>query len=160
MPLKLTSPAFADGTAIPRIYTQCGDNISPPLSWDGIPQGTKSFVLMLDGQENGHVRSHWVLFNLDSSQRELPEHVPHQDLLHNWTQERTGIRQGVNDFEQVGYSGPRPDSGPPHQYAFTLYALDCVLHAAPGSHKRELLATMEGHVLEHAELIGVYADRQ
>ncbi len=156
MPLQLVSPAFGDGAVIPRKYAHDGDDVSPPLAWRDVPEGTKSFALLFDGLDPPGVKNHWIIFNIFGTIRELPEHVPRQDVLPQWTHEGISVRQGKNDFGRDGYTGPLPSTEPPHDNTFTLYALDAHIHAAPGCRKPDLLAAMEGHVLEQAELMGIY----
>ena len=156
MPLELTSPVFDAGEVIPRRYASDSHDVSPPLAWHSVPEGTKSFAILLDSRNGGEARNHWIIFDIYGDIRELPEHVPHQDTLPQWTHEGISVRQGTNDFGRVGYYGPVPSMKPPHENTFTLYALDAQIHAAPGCRKEELLAAMEGHILEYAELIGIY----
>jgi len=156
MPFELTSPAFESGPVIPKKYASDGENVSPPLSWRDEPQGTKSFALLLDSRDPNQVRNHWMIYNMYKTVHELPEHVPPHDTLPEWTHEGISVRQGTNDFDQIGYHGPLPSTTPPHENTFTLYALNCQLHLEPGSRKQDLLAVMEGHILERAELVGIY----
>ncbi len=156
MPLRLTSPVFGDGGVIPKKYGSDGENISPPLAWYDVPDGTKSFAVLLDSRTDDGVQNHWIIFNIFRSIDDLPEHIPPQDTLPQWRHEGLSVRQGTNDFERVGYTGPLPSMQPPHDNTFTLYALDCQLHAKPGCRKDELFASMQGHVLAQAELAGIY----
>ena len=156
MPLQLTSPAFEYGAVIPKTYAQDGDDISPPLAWHEVPEGTKSFALFLDSQGPEGAQNHWIIFNIYATIRELPEHIPRQDSFPEWTHEGISVRQGRNDFGRVGYTGPLPSTEPPHDNTFTLYALDAQIHVPPGCRKEELLAAMEGHILDRAELVGIY----
>lgn len=156
MPLTLTSPAFEDGMVIPKRYARDGDDVSPPLAWHDVPESTKSFVVTLDSPPEDGGRAHWLILDIYGSIRDLPEHVPHQDSLPQWTHEGISVRQGRNDFGRVGYTGPLPSTEPPHNNLFTLYALDAQIHASPGCSKDELLAAMAGHILEQATLVGLY----
>lgn len=148
--MHLYSPEFLMGTSIPFKYTCDGENHSPPLTWQDPPAGTKSFALIISDPDapNGTF-THWVLYNLPADLRQLPERIPNQDTLSD------GSRQGKNDFDQVGFGGPCPPNGT-HRYFFKLHALDQSLDVPPGASKEEVLQAMEGHVLDAAELMGLY----
>jgi len=148
--LPLTSAAFTTNAVIPDQYTCKGEDISPPLSWAEPPAGTRSFALIVDDPDApGKTFTHWVLYDLPSDLRQLPENLPPDPIL------LTGGVQGKNDFDRYGYSGPCPPAGT-HRYVFQLYALDTLLDLAPGVSKAEVIESMKGHVLASAELVGQY----
>lgn len=154
MTIQVTSSAFHEGGSIPTKYTCDGQNISPPLSWSVIPDGTKSIALIVDDPDAPRGDwVHWVVYDLPTSLRELPEHVPNEKILGN------GGRQGTNDFGKIGYGGPCPPSGT-HRYFFKVYALDKELGLAPGASKAQLLMAMEGHVLSQGRTLGNYTHKQ
>lgn len=109
----LTSPAFEDGGQIPERYTCDGDDVSPPLRWTGVPEGTAELLLtLLDPDVPSGVFTHWTVFSIDPSSGGAPEGgVPE------------GAVQGLNEFGETGYGGPCPPPGPAHRYVFTLAAL-------------------------------------
>ncbi|MBN1247802.1 MAG: YbhB/YbcL family Raf kinase inhibitor-like protein [Anaerolineae bacterium] len=148
----LTSGAFAADQLIPSIYTCDGENISPPLAWEGLPDGTESLALIMDDPDApGGTWVHWVLYNIPSDVAGLSEGVPAEETLQN------GIRQGQNSGGRIGYAGPCPPSGT-HRYFFKLYALDAALTALPDrTQKDALLEAMEGHILGEVALMGTYA---
>ena len=154
MPFALWSPAFSHGGEIPRIYTCEGRDVSPPLSWSGAPDGTKSFALVVDDPDAPDPRAprmtwvHWVLYDLPSTIRKLPEGVMLDALP-------TGTKEGQNDWKRTGYGGPCPPIGR-HRYFHKLYALHTVLTDLRTPTKSQLEQAMEGHVLARAELIGTY----
>ncbi|EHC18516.1 YbhB/YbcL family Raf kinase inhibitor-like protein [Fischerella thermalis] len=149
--MHLHSPAFLTGNSIPSQYTCDGDNLSPPLSWDSPPNGTVSFALIMeDPDAPKETFTHWVVYNLPAHIKHLPEGVVNHATLPG------GGVQGKNDFGQLGFGGPCPPSGT-HRYFFKLYALDQILDLPPGASKADVIAAMEGHVLEAAELMGRYA---
>jgi len=151
MELSVSSPAFQEGDRIPTEYTCEGRNVSPPLAWSELPAGTQSSALIVDDPDApGAVFTHWVLFNIPSDSRELPEAVPTQAEL------PSGALQGKNDFGRIGYGGPCPPPGRPHRYRFTLYALDQPLDLKAGVSKKQLLDAMQGHILAQAQLTGTY----
>lgn len=149
--LSIHSSAFDDGDSIPQKYTCDGEDISPPLLWMGAPNGTETFTLIVDDPDAPlGVFTHWVLFNLPEDVEALPEGVPRLGTL-----EFGGV-QGMNDFGNIGYGGPCPPPGKPHEYRFHLYALDTDLKLVEGASKQDLLKAMDDHVLAEAEITGVY----
>lgn len=154
MALKLTSAAFAPGQAIPREHTCDGDDTSPPLSWEGVPPGTRSLVLIVDDPDAPDPAApkmtwvHWILYNLPPSTTTLPRAVSRADLP-------AGTREGLNDWKRPGYGGPCPPIGR-HRYFHQLYALDVQLPDLGTPTKTALGEAMEGHALASAELIGTY----
>ncbi len=151
MAVRISSSAFEDGDPIPVRYTCDGEDVSPPLAWDGAPHGTLSLALICDDPDAPvGTWVHWVIFNIPADSRSLPEGV----LLAE--SGPGGSVQGKNDFMRLGYGGPCPPRGSPHRYFFKLYALDRELALEVGATKRDLLEAMEGHILDEAQLVGTY----
>jgi len=151
---KLSSPAFADGQMIPPKYTADGEDISPPLTWEGLPQATKSLALICDDPDAPvGTWVHWLIWNIPQDAGSLPENVPMQKQLAD------GARQGVNDFDRIGYGGPAPPGGT-HRYFFRLYALNTVLDLPAGASRAQLEKAMKGRILGQAQLMGKYARRR
>jgi Raf kinase inhibitor-like YbhB/YbcL family protein len=148
--MKVTSRAFAANEPIPQKYTGDGDNLSPPLSWEGQPDGTKSFALICDDPDapNGTF-VHWVIFNIPSDRHTLPEAVPTNNEVFN-------ALQGKNDLGDIGYDGPAPPKGKPHHYFFRVYALDKLLDLKAGASRKDLDEAMRGHILHEGQLVGLY----
>jgi Raf kinase inhibitor-like YbhB/YbcL family protein len=145
MALHVSSPAFANGAAIPRRYTCDGENLSPPLEWNGIPAGAKSIAVICDDPDapSGPF-THWVLYDLPSSKARLAEN------------ESTG-RTGVNSFGHAKYGGPCPPKrDQAHHYRFHVYVLDVASLGAAGLSKEDALKAMRGHILADGELVGTY----
>ena len=150
MLLKITSPAFADGEAIPVDYSCDGNNINPALSWEEPPAGTKSFALIMDDPDASSTPwVHWVIFNIPVSARGLDEGLPTDAKLSD------GSLQGRSSAYSTGYHGPCPPSGT-HHYVFKLYALDTILSLDESTNKSALLDAMDGHILANGELIGTF----
>ena len=150
MEIKITSSAFKDGGLIPAKYTCDGADVSPPLQWDVVPEGTKSIALICDDPDAPMgTWVHWILFNLPAKTKELAENIPPERSLPN------GAKQGINDFHKIGYGGPCPPGGT-HRYFFKLYALDTELDLQAGANKSQLLKAMEGHIVAQGQLIGKY----
>lgn len=143
--MKLSSTVFKEGATIPRKYTCDGDNVSPPLAWEGAPPQAKSTALIMDDPDapSGNF-VHWVLFDIPPAFSELREGVQ-------------GVgAPGSNSYRKIVYNGPCPPPGPAHRYFFKLYALDQLLKLRPGASKTELERAMQGHILDQAQLVGKY----
>lgn len=155
MSTTLRSDAFADGEAIPRQYTEDGEDVSPPLTWSGLPEGTKELALIVDDPDAPRAEPwvHWVLYKVPGDVGTLTEDLPRDPSLNL----PPGAMQGKNSWGADGYRGPAPPRGHgTHHYHFHLYALDAPLAAPQGVDKAELLRAMQGHILAEAELVGTY----
>ena len=151
MEIKITSSVFAEGGLIPPKYTCDGDDISPPLKWEGVPENTKSLVLISDDPDAPMgTWVHWVCYDIPPRVAGLDENIPKADTL------PSGGKQGMTDFRRIGYGGPCPPSGT-HRYFFKVYALDTVFGFASGKSKKDIEKAMKGHVLAEGELVGVYS---
>ncbi|MFW6139541.1 MAG: YbhB/YbcL family Raf kinase inhibitor-like protein [Spirochaetota bacterium] len=151
MDLKVTSQSFSEGGKIPVKYTCDGKDISPPLSWSGGPDNTRSYAIISDDPDAPvGTWVHWVIYNIPADVTSLPEDVPKAEKLEN------GAVQGRNDFKKYGYGGPCPPGGT-HRYFFKVYALDTMIDEGPGLTKKQLLKAMEGHILAQGELMGKYS---
>lgn len=154
MSMTLTSPSILQDRMIPARYTCDGLDVSPALAWSGAPEGAKSLALIVDDPDAPDPAAprmtwvHWLLYNLSPDAKELAEDVAEKDLP-------AGTLEGVNDWQRTGYGGPCPPVGK-HRYFFKLYALDAVLPDLKRPVKAALEKAMQGHVLAHAELIGLY----
>jgi len=155
--MEIHSSAFSPQTEIPSRYTCQGEDISPPLEWTGIPEGTRSLVLIVDDPDAPDPNAprmtwvHWVLFNLPADSRGLREGISSDGLP-------AGTLEGMNDWNRTGYGGPCPPIGR-HRYFHKLFALDTILENMTRPTKAELEDAMKGHILEKAELIGTYQKR-
>lgn len=153
----LTSTAFTQGKAIPNQYTADGANVSPPLKFTAVPEGTKELALIVDDPDApAHVWDHWLLYKIPASQRELPEGASAgRKNVHP-----ANVLEGANSWGKLGYEGPEPPAGKPHRYFFKLYALSEPLDVKAGMSKKDLLKAMEGKTLGTAELMGTYQRRK
>lgn len=149
--LELRSSSFS-GDTIPRTCSSCDhqDGVSPELAWSVPPEHTQSFALIVFDKDSpfGFKFTHWLLYDIPSDKRELPENTPKQEQLPD------GSRQGHNDYDKTGYVGPCPPGHSAHRYVFDLYALDTKLNLPPGAAKKQVLKAMKGHVLASGELVG------
>ena len=152
MALRIRSPAFGDGAPIPDEFTRSGRNFSPPLEWSNAPEGTRSFVLLIEDPDapSGTFR-HWAVYNIPGDKIRLDEN---EDVS------KFGV--GVNDFGNEGYDGPQPPLGDgPHHYHFRLAALDTDrLVGIQGKAKASAIwDKAQPHVLDQAEIVGTYEAR-
>lgn len=155
MSLELSSPAFTEGGSIPARYTCDGDDLSPALSWTGVPPGTESLALIVDDPDAPDPAApkrtwvHWVIYNLPPDTTALPEAADVGSLP-------AGARNGKNDWQRIGYGGPCPPVGR-HRYFFKLYALDTRLPELANPDKKALERAIQGHVLAESVLMGTYS---
>ncbi len=155
MSLSLKSSAFKNGDFIPRRYTGEGEDVSPPLTWSHVPEGTHEFVLICEDPDAPGEEPfvHWIVYNLSPNSTLIPEGLTAKPRV------EAPIRadQGVNSFGNIGYGGPMPPEGHgKHRYFFKLYALDTELGVPPGASKAEVLRAMSNHVIAEATLVGTY----
>lgn len=150
--MKLISTAFKGGEMIPAEYSCDHDNVSPELIWERVPENTKSFVLIADDPDApAQIWTHWMVYNIPPQARSLPKHVPANKELEG------GALQGRNDFRNIGYGGLCPPvAHGTHHYHFKLYALDTMLDLKPGVAREELDAAMKGHILDWAQIVGIF----
>lgn len=140
--MKITSPAFKHNEYIPAKYTCEGEDINPELSISDIPEGAKSLALIMDDPDAPMgVWVHWVVFDIPVTARIEENSVPG--------------KLGITNSGRKDYHGPCPPSGT-HHYFFKLYALDARLNLKEGVSKGQLEKAMQGHILDKAELIGLY----
>jgi Raf kinase inhibitor-like YbhB/YbcL family protein len=147
MSIPVASTAFESGRPIPAKYTGEGADVSPPLTWTGVPAAAKELALICDDPDAPTAEPwvHWVLYKLPPSLSGLKEG------------DRGGGLEGKTDNDKPGYGGPMPPKGDgAHHYHFTLYALDQAIPANAGITKSQLLSLMQGHILARGELVGTY----
>lgn len=139
----------------PLATNAVGDGVSPALTWDNVPSGTRSFAIVM---EDPDVRQntpfvHWLIYNLPGDMRELPESIPPDSPL----TEFGGALQGRTTNGMIGYFGPRPPTEDgAHHYHFELFCLDSHLAIGSGADREQLIGAMAGHALAKGELVGLY----
>ncbi|WP_158852553.1 YbhB/YbcL family Raf kinase inhibitor-like protein [Saccharothrix deserti] len=145
--LHARSAAFSGHTMIPDRYSYDGGNTSPPLEWSDVPAGTAELALLCeDPDAPGGTFVHWVVAGIPADVTAIEEgSVP------------PGAVVGRNDFGKQGWAGPRPPVGDePHRYFFRLYAVDRPLGLGEGLTADDLRSAVEGHVLAHGTLVGLF----
>ena len=146
--ITITSSAFANNAAVPARYTCDGNDAIPPLTIGNVPTGTRSLALIADDPDApGGTWVHWVIWNIPSHTRDIPENTAPADAI-----------QGRNSWGRNAYGGPCPPSGT-HRYFFKLYALDTDLKLGASATKADLEHAMQGHILGKGELMGTYKRR-
>lgn len=147
--MKITSIAFENQQKIPSKFTCDGDNVNPPLKIEGVPAGAASLALIADDPDApAGAWTHWTVWNISPQTSEIMENSMPQ-----------GAIQGKTSFGKPGWGGPCPPSGT-HRYFFKLYALDRMLDLTGEASVKELEKAMAGHILESAELVGLYSRQQ
>jgi len=152
--IALSSPAFADGQAIPLRFSAYDEGISPPLQWSGVPEATASLVLIVEDPDASSHRPylHWVAWNIPPQAEGLPEEIgpdPPAGQL-------ASIVQGRNHRRKTGYFGPHPSGSKPHHYVFQLFALDTKLALDANAGRSDIIAALDGHVLAKGRLLGLF----
>lgn len=147
--MEVTSSAFKTNGQIPLRYTCDGENVNPSLKIMKIPEQAKSIALIVDDPDApAKTWVHWIVFDIPVSGSELEIKE---------AQKPVGI-EGTNDFGKMNYGGPCPPSGT-HRYFFKAYALDKELGLNEGAAKKQVEKAMKGHILDSAELIGLYSKK-
>ena len=145
--MKLTSPEFPNFGYVNSQHTCDGENANPELRIEDAPMKAKSLALIMDDPDAPRgIWVHWVVWNIPADTKIIAK-----------GNEPEGV-QGKTDFGTAGYGGPCPPSGI-HRYFFKLYALDVSLNLREGSTKKDLENAMKGHIMEKAELVGLYKRR-
>lgn len=153
--LAVTAP-FESEAAIPLVHAADGDNASPKLEWSDAPEGTQSFVLIMDDPDAAEPKPfvHWIVYDIPADVTALREGLPTEPIL----PDPEGVKQGTNSLGATGYFGPKPPVGDPaHHYHVQIFALDVAsLELDPGATREAVLAAMEGHVLAAGEIVGTF----
>ncbi|MBO0737891.1 MAG: YbhB/YbcL family Raf kinase inhibitor-like protein [Alphaproteobacteria bacterium] len=152
MPLMLSSPAIPPGGQIPQQYTCDGSDISPPLAWSGVPNGTRSLALLIeDPDAPSGVFRHWAVFDIPAGSRGL-------NAGYSAARPATGLREARNDFGTPGYGGPCPPKAHgPHHYHFRLFAVSRPsLNLSSAATALDVLNAAQPYILARTELVGTY----
>ena len=144
--MYIQSTAFGNNGKIPGVYTCDGENISPPLTFSGVPKSAQSLVLIMDDPDApSGVWVHWLLWNIRAETQTIEEGETPKEAV-----------AGTTSFGVAQYGGPCPPNGE-HRYFFKLYALDAELELPKETTKEGLEEAMTGHVLDKSELVGYYS---
>lgn len=142
--MKITS-VFENNDKIPEKYTCKGLNVNPPLTFSKVPAEAKSLALIVDDPDAvSGTFVHWLIFNMPPSTIQILENsIPENSTL------------GMTDGGMPTYTGPCPPTGV-HRYFFKLYALDQELDLSQAATKEDLEEKMNDHIIEKAELVGLF----
>jgi Raf kinase inhibitor-like YbhB/YbcL family protein len=155
MSFVIQSAAFGNGQPIPRRHTGDGEDLSPALSWQGVPPAAGALALVVDDPDapSSEPWVHWVIYQISLALEGLPEGIPPVVRPPN----PPGVLQGRNSWKTAGYRGPAPPRGHGvHRYFFKLHALDKALELPEGLDKTGLLKAIDPHIIDIAELMGTY----
>lgn len=143
--MEITSSAFENNKFIPAKYTCNGEGVNPPLAISGLPEGTKSLVLILnDPDATIGTFQHWIVYNIAPETSVIEENSVPKDAI-----------ELENDLDKANYGGPCPSKGT-HRYFFKIFALDSMLNIPMDSKIIDLEVAMSSHILDQAELVGLY----
>lgn len=147
--IKVTSPAFNQGEMLPKKYTCDGENVNPPLSWEGVPAEAKSLVILCnDPDAPKGTFTHWIVINLPSNLRQIPEAA---------SIDQTGGLELTTSFGKPGYGGACPPSGT-HRYYFIVIALDTEkIGLGKDATIKELDEAIERHIVAQGTLMATYS---
>lgn len=144
--MEIGSPAFDDQERIPRRYTCDGEDISPALVIEDVPEDAVELALVVDDPDApAGTFVHWVVWGMPAGGGQIPEGASGSgDFL-----------EGRNDFGRRGWGGPCPPDGL-HHYRFRVYAVQRPLKLQEGAGADELEEALDGDVVAEARLVGTY----
>lgn len=145
--MEVTSKAFKTGQPIPRKYSQDDGNVSPPLAWEGAPRETKEFVIICEDPDALGYQPwvHWLVWGIPGERNSVAEG------------DTSSFKEGKNSLGKTKYAGPLPPPGHgAHHYHFRVFALDEAVELKSGANRDDILEAMEGKILDHGELVGIY----
>ena len=151
---RLTSPAFEHDADLPDEQLGEDEGVSPALEWTDVPEGTQELALVCeDPDADAGVVTHWVIYGIAPGAGGLPAAIPRDAYIESPIE----LVQGLNEYDEVGYSGPQTDEDRgPHRIFFRLFALDTqLLDLPPGATRGELRQAAKGHIIGTAELVGI-----
>ena len=151
---RLISPAFEHDADLPDEQLGEDDGVSPPLEWTGVPEGAQELALVCeDPDADVGVVTHWVVYGIAPDATGLPGGIPRDAYIESPIE----LVQGLNEYDEVGYSGPEADDDRgPHRIFFRVFALDKQLgDLPPGATRAELRRAAKGHIIGTAELVGI-----
>jgi len=151
------SPTLRTGEMMPRTYAPDGRNLSPPLTWRNLPNGTRQLAIICQdfGAGNPPPWVHWIVYNIPASAQGLPENIPF-DPDDPMPAGLEGVAQGNNGWGLPLYRGPAPPGQTVHHYDFAVFALDEELDLPSGLSRDELLEAITGHVIGRGDLVALY----
>jgi para-nitrobenzyl esterase len=150
--LSVSTPAWQNGDDIPYENTQYRGNVFPGLAWTAGPNGTKSYVVIM--QDTGAIVRgapilHWTLYNIPPTVTKLKAGMTPAG-------NPPGSSYGPNIRASAQpYMGPRTPPGPKHPYHLQVFALDTTIPASAALSYDELTGAMKDHILASGEIVGM-----
>jgi Raf kinase inhibitor-like YbhB/YbcL family protein len=151
------SPTMTTGEMMPRDYSPDGRNVSPPLTWSGLPSGTRQLAVICQDHGAGNPAPwvHWMIYNIPVGVTGLPEGIPF-DASDPMPAGLEGATQGRNGWGLPMYRGPAPPGTTLHHYHFAVFALDAELNLPPGLTRAQLLDAIDEHVIGQGDMTPHY----
>jgi len=155
--ILVESPTMKAGETMAKEYTPDGRNISPPMTWSNLPQGTRQIAVVCEDFDAGNPPPwvHWIIYKIPPTATGLPANLP-IDTAAPMPSEIAGAVHGYNGWRRPMYRGPAPPAGKPHLYHFVVYALDAALDLPPRLTRAELHDAMKGHIIGQGEMVPTY----
>lgn len=155
--IVVDSPAMQAGQMMSRDFTPDGRNVSPPLTWSNIPQGTREIAVVCEDFDAGNPPPwvHWIIYKIPPTATGVPENIP-IDQGTPMPAALKGAVQGLNGWKRAIYRGPAPPPGKPHGYHFVVYALDIAIDQKLGMTRADLMQAMKGHIIGQGEIVPIY----
>ena len=151
MTMSVSLPDTGEEGLMKTRYTCDGENVSPEITWRGVPSGARSLVLVVEDPDAPLMTFvHWVVYNISPASGGIEENQPREQVTHK------GYAQGMGSFHKTGYQGPCPPGSRPHRYVFRLYATSLEPNLERGLGKGSLEKFMSGHIIEKAETVVRY----
>jgi Raf kinase inhibitor-like YbhB/YbcL family protein len=142
--LQISSSAISEGATIPAEFTCAAENKSPPLAWTGVSSSAKSLALVLDDTDApSGTFTHWVVYDIPPTSS-------------GFKAGEVEGKQGLNSLGKAAYMGPCPPPGSPHHYHFRLFVLDGTPEIQNQPNAQALRDAMSGHIIQSAELVGMF----
>ncbi len=139
--MELKSHAFKNGGKIPSKFTCEGEDINPQLSWSDVPEGTKSFALIVDDPDApSDTWVHWLVKNIPHTVKEIKE-------------DSVVGKEVPNSWDRKEWGGPCPPKGN-YRYMFKLYALN--VSKIDAETRGQFYEQVDEHKIEEAVLMGTY----
>ena len=168
--MTVTSTKFDHRRRIPRKYSCSDDDISVPITWSQVPEGTVSIAVAVQSNQNpGAPWSHLVMWGIPSDAVGLSADIA---KAHEAPSIGPAARQGTNDDSNIGWSGPCPPevrhvwSGggaledPVKQYTFRVFALSTEISLGPEATKDDLLNAIDGNIVGAGEAVGEHVSQK
>lgn len=152
--IRVASPAFETEGLIPACHTADGDGRSPPITWQGVPQGTAAVALVIEDPDAPTPQPlvHLIAYNLPGEDRTVAS-----GAFAGPAGRGEPYDLGQNSFLKAAYLPPDPPTGHgAHRYLVQIYALDRALDLPASPGRAALVAAMQGRVLGKGLLTGIY----